>query len=203
MGIRATWIAVRGVDKVEVFERLGFVDTEEEADDGFEPSYAQLPGGWLAVLYPGGDDPDIKLMEALSIGGQAVACAINETVMHSWARGYRDGEGVWSVEHDGGEQGCHHLDVVGDLPPEFAPIRDRLIADQAKEDAGDANTDYVFDLPAELTYALCGYRADGQAMPGGWPTMTLLHDPNAGRRAVRGPAGGGLFKALAGLFRRS
>ena len=33
MGINAAWIAVKGVGKTEAFERLGFIDTGEAADE--------------------------------------------------------------------------------------------------------------------------------------------------------------------------
>jgi hypothetical protein len=202
MGIRATWIAVRGVDEADVFERLGFIDTGEAADDdGLELSYTQAPGGWLIIFCPEREAPPAEKVEALSVGGQAIICTVSETVMYSEARGYENGRALWSIEHDGGEQGCDHLDVAGAPPPEFGPIRDRLTARQAEEDAGEAMTDYVFDIPAELTYALCGYRGDGQAMPGGSPEMTLLRNVDARRPAAR-ERGGGLLKALGGLFRR-
>ncbi|MDB5460327.1 MAG: hypothetical protein JWO72_2068 [Caulobacteraceae bacterium] len=201
MGITASWIAARGIDKAEVFARLGYVDTGEAADDDFELSYAQLPSGWLVVLIPGYRDPSWDRMEALCAGGEAMSCTISETVMYSLAHGYRDGRHVWSVEHHGGDMGTYHLDVWGSPPPELEPIRLRQMAKQEEDDAGDVRVDHIFDVPAELTYALCGYRADGQAMPGGEPPMTLLRDPEAGRRAPR-EGGGGVFKTLARWFGR-
>ena len=204
MGISASWIALKGVDKAEALARLETVETGASAGlYEFEFSMAEMANGWLAILAPDFDYPTPELMGSLSVGGAAVACSIEEHVMCSVARGYEDGRAVWSVDHDGGNGGTRHLAVAGSVPPDFGPIRERLFARQLEEDLGEARTDYVFEAPAELVYALCGFRADGAAMPEGEPQMLVLQSTRPAQRAAPAASGGGgLFKALAGVFRR-
>jgi hypothetical protein len=204
MGFSATWIAVKGLDQAEAFARLGVVDTGEQAEpDDMEFSYTVRPDGWLAVLIPRFDSASADLMERLSAGATAVDCSIEEHVMVSFAHGYEDGRLVWSVEHD--PEDDLPLKIVGDPPAELAAISERLLAEQAEE---DEPVDHVFSAPADLVYALCGYRCDGMAIPDGEPVMTLLtrmkiERPQAPVAVGAGSGtGGGLFGALAGLFKR-
>jgi len=52
--------------------------------------------------------------------------------MASKASEWKDGKEIWVVTHDS-ERADKHLDVRGDVPPQFAGIRDRLLAAQASE----------------------------------------------------------------------
>lgn len=203
MGISAAWIALKGVDKAEALERLEAVETGEIAEPfDFECSMAELPNGWLVILAPDFDYASADRMASLSAGGTAIACAIEEHVMYSLARGYEDGRAVWSIDHDGGQKGAAHLALTGPVPVAFGPIRERLLAEQAEEDAGENMTDHVFTAPVDLVYALCGFRADGSPMPEGEPEMIVLKSLRpAARPPARASGGGGLLKALAGIFR--
>ena len=133
-------------------------------------------------------------MGPLSAGGEAMLFVLSETVMYSMVQGYADGEGLWSIEHDGGGKGVLHLDIVGSPPAELGAVRGRLMALQVEEGGEDADVDHVFGIPAELVSALCGFRVDGADLP----QMTLLDEVVRPRGAS-----GGLFKSLAGLFKRS
>ncbi len=193
MGLNAAWIAVKGVGKAEAFERLGLIDTGEPADEGdWALSYAELPTGWLLILRPEPGYLDEKAMGPLSTGGEAILFVLSETVMYSMVQGYADGEGLWSIEHDGGGKGVLHLDVAGSPPPELRAVRDRLMALQAEEGGEEADVDHVFGVPAELISALCGFRVDDADLP----EMTLLDE------VVSPRASGGLFKSLVGIFKR-
>lgn len=204
MGIAASWIALKGVDKAEAFERLGFLDMGEPGElYALEPSYAEMPGGWLVILSPEYDDAWPKQLAALSVGGEALACAIEEHVMCSVAWGYAGGREVWSLDHDPDKGGIRHLAVTGAPPAELDAIREAAFAEQAEEDRGRAMADYVFSVPVDLVYALCGFRADGTEIEGGDPQMTLLEPIRPAKRAApAASSGGGLFKSLAGLFKR-
>jgi hypothetical protein len=201
MGFSISWIAVKGVDKGEALTRLGVVDTGEEAEeDAYDFSFAALPDGWLLILSDDFNYPNAERMAAISTGGEAIAFVVEEHVMYSAARCYRDGSLIWSIDHDGGDKGVHHLDVAGDPPPELGPIHERLSQEQAEEDAGDAMADCIFDVPVELSEALCGYRHDQVRPEGEELTFTLLRYTTARLRRVT--SGGGLFKSIAGLFKR-
>lgn len=81
--------------------------------------------------------------------------------MVSRATGWRDCQLQWSVTHDA-QKGLLHLDVQGELPAEFAAIRDRKFAEQA---ADDGTCDYLFDIPVETARSAAGYRHD-EDVPG-------------------------------------
>ena len=75
--------------------------------------------------------------------------------MVSRSAGWRDGEQIWSVIHDG-QEGEGHLDVEGEPPVAFAAIRDRL----TKEHAKDGSVDFFFDIPVDLAREMTGHRHD-------------------------------------------
>lgn len=199
MSIETGCLCVRGLAKAEVLERLGL---EEAGETGawidFDLSGGEMPGGWVVVVTPYGDLPARPLLEALSANGEVLACEVHEGVMHSRAQGFSAGRFVWSVEHDVGRKaGIYDLTPEGEPPPAFAEIKARLVARQDEKGGKDAGTDYIFDGPAELVYALCGFRADGADMPDE-PTMTSLE--KAGGAAASGPGAGKSW--LARLFGR-
>jgi hypothetical protein len=118
---------------------------------------AALPnGGYL--LYVNDQEKivqDDKVFARLSAGASLIACYANETVMNSYACGWSNGVERWSVFHDA-QQDIKHLETSGTLPPEMQPIRDRLFAQQEKDDGAD----FIFDIPVELFAALGGIRYD-------------------------------------------
>jgi hypothetical protein len=197
MSFSLSWIAVKGPSKDAVLATLGLVEApeveeaNEEADfpPAFDHSLAELPSGWIIILAKDFGYPTPKRMAALSEGGTAIACSIEEHVMCSVARCYADGQAVWSVDHNGGEKGSYHLDVAGAPPPEYAAVRDRLTAVQDAKGGADAQADYVFDVPGDLSEVLCGYKFDPERKDG--PTFTAL-----GR--AKKAKGGGLLGRLFG-----
>ena len=161
MSFHLSWIAVKGLDKAGVLDALGLAETPEDEEPFYsKEEVAELPSGWVIILSQDFMYPTPERLAALSAGGAALACSIDERVMYSVARGYADGKAVWSADHDGGEKGLYHLDVAGSPPPELAEVRTRLTAQQDMEGGEDAEVDFVYELPAELSLALCGYRFD-------------------------------------------
>jgi hypothetical protein len=157
-----SWIAVKGPSKDVVLSELGLIEVPPDVE-AFHSKHAmaELPSGWLIILAKDFNYPTPRRMAAVSAGGMALACSIDERVMYSVARLYEEGRAVWSVDHNGGEKGLYHLDVAGDPPPELAAIRARATVEQDAE-GEDADVDVVFDVPTELSLALCGYRFDPQ-----------------------------------------
>ncbi len=74
--------------------------------------------------------------------------------MVSRLSGWKDGRRLWSVVHDS-EEGEHHLEAEGDLPPDFVPIRDAV---RSKSDELPH-----FEIPCQLAARLTGYRYDAPA----------------------------------------
>jgi hypothetical protein len=68
-----------------------------------------------------------------------------------------DGEQAWNIFHFS-ENGLTHLDVEGQPPAGFDPIRPSKMAEQGNDDTGQV--DYVFDVPLDVAQALCGFRHD-------------------------------------------
>lgn len=154
------WVAFEGRSKEEVVEALGYVDTGEaaEVDDGLVCGV--LPGGWVTVVAMGHQPGDwAKTLAPLSREGPILSVESSTTVMWSIIRAYADGALAWSVEHNP-EAGIDHLDVVGEPPPQYIALRDRLLAEQEAEGGEDADVDLVFDLPALLSKELCGYQPE-------------------------------------------
>ncbi|MDP3855625.1 hypothetical protein [Phenylobacterium sp.] len=191
------WVAFNGRSRAEAIEALGYVDTgaEAEVDDGLV--CAELPGGWVTVVAIGkqaGDFSRAEFLAPLSREGPVLAVDYSTTVMWSIIQAYAGGGLAWSVEHDP-EEGIDHLAVVGEPPPQYIPLRDRLLAEQEAEGGEDAGVDLIFDLPALLSEALCGYQpeqADDQ------PAFTALRRP----ARVGAPASARKRRGLLGfLFR--
>ena len=76
--------------------------------------------------------------------------------MVSLARGYAAGRRVWDVVYDS-SKGREDLATEGTLPPSFAEVRDRLTAELHADEHG---SDYLFDVPADLSKAITGFRHD-------------------------------------------
>jgi len=100
-----------------------------------------------------------RVLAQLSRTGEVVCCFVEDHVMVSWASGWREGNKVWSVVHDG-EKGQFHLDIKGGDPAELKSIAERLIAKQQAAGGGKADVAYVYDVPAELAKELTGFRHD-------------------------------------------
>jgi hypothetical protein len=86
--------------------------------------------------------------------GETIYCSVEEHVMMTDASLWRNGKQVWRVTHDA-EQGADHLSSEGELPPSFAPTRDKCFEEQKKGDA-----DYIFEIPVVLAREFGGYRYD-------------------------------------------
>jgi hypothetical protein len=152
MGYRISWLAVQGGDKRAVYDRLGLAPTGETGLAFDHPTTgSQLPSGWTIV---GFNEMGHRLVEddevkRLSAGWTVMACNLCETTMCSTATLWKDGEEVWSVFHFSND-GVDDLTAGGDFPPEFDTIEAHYRALQAKESAGDAEVDYMIEIPMAL-----------------------------------------------------
>jgi hypothetical protein len=153
MGYSLSWLAVKGKSPEAVRDELGFCPTgrREEFPES-ELSAAEMPNGWYLIVSDRTEQvcPDAALQRLSSAGGELITCFIEEHVMASKATGWKDGQMKWSVTHDC-QKDRRHLDVQGEPPPEFAAIRDKLLA---KDKPGEV--DYIFDIPVETAKSVAG-----------------------------------------------
>jgi hypothetical protein len=157
MGWSLSWVAVKDCTPELVHEVLGLRATGvrmEFADSSI--TGAVLPSGWYAVI---SDHDRLELgsdrnLASLSILGEVIICWVEEHCNCSYAAGWRNGAQMWSVCHNA-QKSLEHLDSEGDLPKEFARIRDECWG-QLVTEGGDC----LFSVPVDLAYSLTGYRHD-------------------------------------------
>jgi hypothetical protein len=186
MGFSHSWIAVKGLDRATALATLGLEADEDEADELHRRGLGALPGGWLLVVAEG-DGALNGETAALAAHGPAVACFVEEHVMCSEARGYRDGREAWRVAHDP-RNGIFHLEVAGEPPEALGRIRAEAVAEQEREGGEAADVDLLFDVPATLAKSLCGFKLDDE-----WPDGLAFAE-------LRRPGGAGSGRP--GLLRR-
>jgi hypothetical protein len=156
MGYSLSWVAVKA-DPKAVYAALNVQPTgerEEIPESAF--CGAQLSGGWTLIVFNRKELKDKQLATASRIG-ETIHCFVEEHVMVTVASGWRDGKQIWRVTHDG-QKSADHLSADGQVPPDFAPIRDKYLAKQTAEPEEDV--DHIFDIPVELARALTGFRHD-------------------------------------------
>ena len=161
MGFALSWLAIRRIEKPDIYRRLGFAETSARDMVPDAPfAGVTLNTGWQIVIAGHRCDfADSVNLAALSQDCDVVTCAVEEHVMYSHASSWRDGSREWSVSHDS-EKGLRHLAADGDPPPIFATIRQEAF-DELDSNGGDASrVDYVFDVPVELARHLTGFSHD-------------------------------------------
>jgi hypothetical protein len=150
-----TWFAVSGKKPEAVRAELGVHSTGQTVS--FPAPHiagAALPSGWYLVQRNRYECRDDSVLRRLSIGCEVVSLFVEEHVMVSRLSGWKDGRRLWSVEHDS-EKEDQHLEAHGDLPLEFASIRDEV---RARSDEAP-----YMEIPCRLGAKLTGYRYDAPA----------------------------------------
>lgn len=159
MGFSCSCVLVRGLDRAEVVQRLGVQETSRQVEwGGSRLALGDVGNGWFVVQSLDFNYPTAQILAAVSQGAEALSCQIEEHVMVSIARNFRDGRQIWSATHNP-EEGIDSLTVEGDPPAELTVIRDRLRAEQDAE-GDDAGVDCMFDAAPEIVELLAGYRHD-------------------------------------------
>jgi len=160
MGYSLSWLAIKGKSPQAIRDELSFqlTDGREEIPES-ELTAVQMPSGWYLIVSNHTEQvvSDAAMQCLAGSGCELVTCFVEEHVMISRATGWKDGRLRWSIKHDVLKNQRLPLDVQGEPPPEFAAIREKALAEQA---AGDADCDYVFDIPVETARSVVGYRHD-------------------------------------------
>ena len=187
MGLSHSWIAVQGARLDAVLETLGMVGGEAVENHPRRAGIAELPSGWIVVLISHPEKAFSPPFSKLAALGPAVACAEEEHVMYSEARGYRDGQEVWRVVRDPEAEPDDHIEVTGEPPPALSRIRDAAVAEQAAEN----DADHIFEIPPLLAKEICGFRILDE-----WPEGVTFTELERKRSAA--PSGPGFFARLFG-----
>jgi hypothetical protein len=162
MGFALSWIGIRGMSPEAAVEKAGFRLTGHQEEFPESPvTCARLESGWCVIVmnrsmdaHDGSIDPSQFLP-----GAEIVTCMLEEHVMASGFSRWTNGERVLSVEHDS-QQGARHLEISGNLSSEAKAIIEEATSSQNKEDEGDAEVDFFFDIPINIAYGLTGFRHD-------------------------------------------
>ncbi len=174
MGISISWIGVKGRSRADVLAELDMRDTgQPDAENRAKFSCADLPDDWLIIRSRHFGFASPQRIADLSAGALVIGCAIEEHVMFSGVRAYRNGRALWHVIHDP-QNGLYDLSVGGKPPVELAGIRDRAVREQDQEGGVDAGVDLIFDVPLDLAQAVCGFRHDGAGSSESLPAFTRL-----------------------------
>lgn len=181
MGFKISWLAFSGKSKSDVLASMHVADTAvpDEATEG-PMSVADFPDNWTIVWlnsfnHPLAEDASLR---RLSTDCTLIASHVHEGIMFSAAQLYREGKLVWSISHDSSE-GIYNLNSKGELPTEFAAVKDTLLAKQRAQPDGPMSVDYVFNIPLDTAKSLCGFQHDRWKYEWGRPNFTELKNMDA------------------------
>lgn len=176
MGFCISWVAIRGKEPEVVLSELGWRRTgEREEFPESRTTCTTLGSGWFMIAMMNRADAydGTIALATLSKGAELVASFVEEHVMFSGSVFWRDGTKIWSAEHDA-QEGIRHLAVFGELPPEMSVIMDEGKSSQDAEDKGDAEVDFIFDIPVDMSQRLTGFRYDRNQVDGVELTFEVL-----------------------------
>ena len=162
MGFALSLLGVKGKSPDAILADLHLRPTGVRGLEGDAPVVGEMSGtGWYLVIAQGAEHRLISapVVERLSQGCDVLTYTVEEHVMFSEATGWRNGRRLWAVTHRG-EDGPVGIDAQGDLPPEYAPIRDDHMAQQEAAGGDAADVDCLFDIPVVLVQRFTGYKHD-------------------------------------------
>lgn len=168
-----SWLAVKDIAADIVLERAGLQTTATyHDDDRVTYCFACLSTGWTILFAQDFDFAcDARLAEMSRLEVTVVGCQVDEDALYSRSACFIDGRPVWQIVHDS-SRGPRHLETDGVLPDGFYEIRSRLEAEQTQNDAGDADSDFIFDIPVEVAALGSGYRYNRSDYDGDPPVFT-------------------------------
>jgi hypothetical protein len=226
MGFNMSWILVDEIDRETLLTALDLALTGElSPEHKYDLGTTRVPlagatfkSGWCAVFAHyalimdatvGTDPPRLARLPASS---RCITCVVLEHALVSYASLWQGGRHVWQIRHHR-SHGAEHLEVSGDLPADFTPIRDlaaqkRRAEEEAIREEGrrpdewgpnspfDLPADYVFDVPLDVAATITGFhhtRAEGwelftnlQALtPTSGNVLTKLNDPPSWWQTLR------------------
>ncbi len=162
MGYSITWFAVPEAHAESFLQKLGLVDSGQTV--GFPDVLictARMDTGWQVLWYNHYVCPFLpqESVIALSKFHDVLVCSVEEHCMDCAATLWRDGVRLWHLHHDGSDN-SKGLDMEGDLPPCFAPIRDEMEREQLAAGGDKARVDMIFEIPLRVAQTLTGFMHD-------------------------------------------
>lgn len=159
MGYAIDWVCVAGLEKDEVLRRLDLVDTGEEQDwpDRGGSIWGVDDDGRVIVVTDAYGSLAPNRLPMLSQGASVVGATAEDNDCTGSVWSYVDGACKWMVAVDSAEDPSDEITAEGDLPPQYAPLREQALA-RAEADPATA---YTQEVPLELAAALGGWRPDG------------------------------------------
>lgn len=155
MGISLAWVAVKGLELDTVLSRLE-LEAIDRTVDWLESDIAahSLPGDALLVMALGCDHRIVEAdsMIRLSVGCEAMACAVEEHVNFSSCALWRDGRQIWQAEYVGCEV-PEEFTHEGELPARFH----ELLAHVEPEDSDNLDGVFLMDIPLILAKDFSGF----------------------------------------------
>jgi hypothetical protein len=133
---------------------------------------SDLSDGWYLIFAKGCDHAIVSdaILRIASAAGTAVACSMEEHVNFASAALWKDGVKLWAVRHQG-DVALADLQVSGTPPEELGELKRAALAKQETED-----TDWLCEVPVELSRRLTGYTPDDDA-PGHAAFEALVNVP--------------------------
>ena len=181
MGYAISWIAFKDKTGPQAAEMLALSCSGEfdEVPEGMF-SGTLLDRGWYVVVIDkfGHAFVSDSSLRRLSASGTVVAAVIEEHVMFCSAQEWNGGKVIWKVSHES-EKGLRHLEEQGSLPEEYASIKQRLLAEQQREDQGAKEVDYVFEVPLQLAESIAGFKHD-KALDAQFEILRPMSSPTSG-----------------------
>lgn len=156
MSYSISWIALHGIEKRAVYDRIGFITTGEVSDrDDFEVSGRTLASGWTVIFFgQTTNHPLLRACDRLSRGCRLIACVVKEDDEWIGIQSWQNGKWQWQVVHDS-ERSPYHLKADGVLPPQLHSIDIEYRARQFRETQPSG---YVSEIPLVLAQAITSFR---------------------------------------------
>lgn len=170
MGLSASWIALQGQNRDAALAALGLTEIGD-CSDCLTGDYTcgELSNGWFVIVATDRTFVLSRALKSVSAGRFALGGELSETVMVSQLYGYEDGVQSWSVVHDP-DVDLEGVEVEGVPPDPLSELQAQLTKQVQAE--GTDEVDWMFDLPLDLSVAICGFRPDQEA-PAEWTQLAL------------------------------
>lgn len=198
MGFSISWFAIRKENANNFFEILKLNKTQEtEEFPESTISTAELDTGWQILWYNKFSCPfiDEKILENISNNFEIIKCLVEEHVMFSSSELWVNGKCKWKISHEG-ENVPIGLNFEGDLPNCFEQIKLEMEAEQKRENEGDAEVDYLFEIPLKIVEEIVGFKHDEECTHLVNGHFTVLRKENASTK--QNGSSKGFFKNLFG-----
>ncbi len=161
MGYSLSWLAVKGLGKGAVYDRLALAaagaGAKRKRDSG---QGRELPDGWVLVVLPRVEHPLLAgtRLASLSTGCTALACNVDEHVMFSSSEQWTNGQRLWRLQHQG-DKDFENLGVLGDPPDGFSEIEKDCRHRQAT-DTEKPPVDFIFEVPLLTAKSITTFKHD-------------------------------------------